>query len=154
MLNFDSLPDCCWKYLQGVNNKECRLDDFKLKCLKTFRTVKGGVNQGRWFPPNKVTGAVLFCGAYGGGAMAIHGNAVDEETVLRNVEKICRWVDDEELGHIIEIPAFKNALHTSNIMPRLWVIDQPSFKRALVRWNEERGMMKKLKNAIVGGGLW
>ena len=134
-MHFKNLPDCCWNYLCGINDKNITLKKFQLACLKNFNNY-GKTSE--WMCPTKITGAVLFCGAYGGGAIALEDNtSTCKRTVLKSLEKVCGFIEDNDLGYIIEIPNFKNGLHLSTITPRLWVIDQVKFKRSLINWMKD-----------------
>ena len=138
-MHFKNLPDCCWNYLCGINDKNITLKKFQIACLKNFNN---GSN--KWRCPTKVTGAVLFCGAYGGGAIALEDNtSTYKRTILNSLEKVCGFIEDNDLGYIIEIPNFKNGLHLSTITPRLWVIDQVNFKKAMKNWITDTKIKKQ-----------
>jgi hypothetical protein len=150
MFNIKTMPDCCWRYLSGINNTPINKKDLQVIILKTFRHT--GYQAKDWRPSPKVTGAVLFCGSFGGGAMSLHGNTVDKDIVTKNVEKICQWIEAEDIGDIVELPQFYNGLHTSQILPRMWIINQTKLKQAMKRWYKVPSLKTAYRNEV--GASW
>lgn len=145
ILEIQSMPDCCWKYLHGINHKKINLQTFQLACLRAFRNTDYLQSKG-WHCADSFTGAVLFCAAHSGDAMAIYGDTVSKKIVLDSLEKVCSYVEDEDIGHIVELPQFTNSAHDSKIVPRMWIINQGKFKIALNRWNDNSKINKAYKD--------
>jgi len=150
MFRIKAMPDCCWRYLDGINYTSIKKKDFQVVVLKTFRHASYQAKD--WRPSPKVTGAVLFCGSFGGGAMSIWGDTVDKDDVTSNVEKICQWIEDENIGDIVELPQFYNGLHTSQILPRMWIINQAKLKRVMRKWYAIPGIRTAYENEV--GASW
>ena len=134
------MPDCCWKYLRGVNQKVQSERGLKKELWKAFQYMDS--------PCIKLPGALLFCGAHGGGTIPAHMIGDDGVTtktrVLENLEFISSFFEKEELGEIVELPKFYSGLHDSNIVGAMLLIDAPKFKIALKRWRKKEGSSLKI----------
>ena len=135
-LAIKSMPDCCWKYMDGINNKDIKEIDFKVMCTRFFRNTDKPHKD--WWPATKQTGAVLFCGAHSGNAMSMYGNTVTKRPVLKSLEAVCTYIEDADIGHIVELPEFYNELHKSEIVPRMWIIDAKKLKARMKLWMKEK----------------
>jgi hypothetical protein len=134
-LSITGMPDCCWRYMRGLNKEKVTFENFQFTLLRAFKN--SGCSGTDWKPPTSTTGAILFCGAHSGGAMVLGGGTVAKTNVEANVEKICTWIEEEELGDVVELPVFENYLHRSKIIPRMWIIDKKKFFQALDRWHKD-----------------
>ncbi len=135
-----SMPDCCWKYLRGVNQGVQSELALKKELWKAFQSMDR--------PAIKLPGALLFCGAYGGDTIPAHMIGDDgvktKARVLENLEFISAFFEKEELGEIVELPNFYSGLHDSNITGAMLLIDAPKFQIALKRWRKEEGSILKI----------
>ena len=142
------MPDCCWKYLDGINNKVIKEIDFKIMCCKYFKNPdKPNKN---WEPATKMTGAVMFCGSHGGNAMSIYGNTVNKTLVKSSLEDVCTYIENADVGQIVELPQFYNQLHNSKIEPRMWIIDAEKLKKKMKLWMKD----KDVKTFVTTGVIW
>lgn len=133
-----AMPDCSFKYLCGINQELQSSKELKKVLLAAFNQGFGAI----WDCPPKLPGAIMFSGAYGGDtfpAFQMEGYGVtDKVTVLKNLENVCKFFEEEECGEIVIIPEFKNELHNSTISPIMLQINAKKFKKALRRWNSEK----------------
>ncbi len=99
-------------------------------------------------PAEKVPGALLYCGAFGGGTIAAHmigdDGTKDEVQVKKNLEFISAFFEKERLGEIVELPKFYSGLHNSQVIGAMLMIDAPKFKAAIKRWRAEEGGVFKI----------
>ena len=135
----EAMPDCCWTYIRGVNQVEQSAAKLKSALLMRYNS---GWSTEHENPPN-LNGAIMFCGAYGGDTVAGHlmaGNATsDYNVVVKNVEWMCNFFEEEDCGTIVDMPPFRNELHNSDIIPAMLIIDETRFKKAMTRWAKELG---------------
>ena len=131
-LGIKTMPDCCWRYMDGINNKKVTEREFQVMCLRFFRNTDRLHSD--WAAAVKQPGAILFCGAHSGNAMSIYGNTVKKLPVLKSLENVCTYIENADVGHIVELPEFYNPLHTSTIVPRMWILDGKKLNKAMKLW--------------------
>jgi hypothetical protein len=139
MLNIIKMEDCCWKQLTGINNNNIRLIDFQRTLLHHFNdgTLKN------FSSPSTFPGGILFCGAYGGDATVLEGNTVKPKEVKQSLNQICDWIEEFELGEVVEMPIFTNHHHNSNIEAKLWLLDNDKMGKRLEEWGDEIDLSKR-----------
>ena len=117
-------------------------------CCKYFKNPdKPNKN---WEPATKMTGAVMFCGSHGGNAMSIYGNTVNKTLVKSSLEDVCTYIENADVGQIVELPQFYNQLHNSKIEPRMWIIDAEKLKKKMKLWMKD----KDVKTFVTTGVIW
>lgn len=131
MITISKLPDCCWMYIQGINTN-LNTDEVRNKLLNVLAT-RFSHKQG-FIAPRDFPGAFVFCGAYGGGAMALNGSTTNKDKVQASLERLCTWIEEEGLGEITELPNFINHRHSSNVESCLWTVDNKGMKKAFTKW--------------------
>jgi hypothetical protein len=151
-----STPDCCWRYIRGVNSGPFDREALKIAVAKTSKGT--ALRPNRWIRPafNKIYGGLLFCGAFGGNTPlgglyyaknvrtinAVHKDKLDAQ---KAVNYICDFFEEENLGEIIEIENFTNHNHNSTIIPRLVTLYR-TFDDVIHKWYKEwhkKGYIKR-----------
>lgn len=133
-ITIKTLPDCCWRYMSGVNNSYFSEIEFKKACVNAFNAH---YLNNHYSSPGHVSGALIFCGAYGQYADAKTGNTTNKCDIENSIESICSFIESEDIGYICEIPNFSNKHQVSTIIPRIWMVDCNKFKNKLVVWAKE-----------------
>lgn len=135
-----TMKSCAWKEFHGINEVTFDFNTFKNLMLFHF-CDKFGANSPK--PLGKYPGCILFSGAYNTakteGLPNGHGEIRKKERMLKRLEEIMYFVEEEELGDIVEMPEFSNSNHKTIIVPFMWIIDRDGFTKGIKRWLKAGG---------------
>jgi len=126
------MKNCGMKEFVGVNEDKFDFKDFKRQMINDYGM--DGFSE----PPS----CVIFSGAYD--VRGSHGTQVTgrpirtKKLMLKRCEDIKKFLEDETLGIIVDIPDFTNANHKTIVVPWMLFVDRTEFHSAINRWKKDK----------------
>lgn len=147
-----NMKSCAMREFVGLNDPEFTFSTFKEVLLNSYRDIYG---DDPWTPPDYYSGAVLFSGAYNPTdcddtwalAKQMKNNFRTQAKIYKRLEEVKKFIEEEEMGDIVEMPEFMNDNHKTMIVPFLWDIDPKGFNKAQKRWVADGVKPKRDENS-------
>ncbi len=144
-LSWKGMPDCCWRYLHGINSNKVNTTDFKRLLIHTFcvaRQPSKITGKARHVIGTSYPGGVIFCGSHGDDADAHQGLGVTgstaKSTVIGRLDLLTNFIEEEGLGKVERLPRMTNWGWKKNpVEARVWIVEQKGMKAALTKWCKE-----------------
>lgn len=146
-MKVNPMKSCAWKEFHGLNENNFSFTTFKevlmVICTSKFNTDScvRGIGSSKRTANKTFTGAILFSGAYDTaktkGIAAAGGDMRGKGNILARIEEVKTFIEEEEMGDIVEMPEFTNSNHSTKINSFMWIIDPPKYRKAVNRWLEE-----------------